>query len=260
VRILLTADDFGFSADTVRATIECCERGALTNASLMARMPATAEALAYARTRPDLSFGVHLTLLSDGPERPVCAPAEIPALVDADGRFLGSNTVRLRLLLRRLPVAQIEREVAAQLALVRDSGVSIAYVDTHGHTHKFAPFREALLRVLPRFGVRRVRSVQDLYLRRPLRSPTYWLGRLWRRALRARFVTTDHFYMPASAGDREWVDALLGRIGGRPDATLEIGVHPGHDEPWRDAERRAVQEFALRIRAAGHELIGWRDL
>ena len=53
----------------------------------------------------------------------------------------------------------------------------------------------------PRFGIERVRSVQDVYLTRPLVGATYWVGSLWRRPLRRAFRTTDHFYMPASTGD-----------------------------------------------------------
>jgi chitin disaccharide deacetylase len=266
VRIILNADDFGYSASTVRATIDCFARGALTSASLMPKMPATQEALAYARAHPELSFGVHLTFVCDDLERPLSPPAELPHLCRPDGRFRGSNEVRLLGLLRRVPPAEIARELAAQLAFVRDSGVAISHVDSHGHTHKFAPFRQALAEVLPRFGVRRVRNVQDLYLRRPLRSPTYWLGAIWRRALMARFQTTAQFFMPTSAGDAGWSAQLLGAARG---PTLEVGVHPGEgagagrdggDDDWRAAERAEVLRFAEAARAAGHALIGWRDL
>jgi len=63
VRIVVNADDFGASAETVAATIEAFEEGALTSATIMPTMPAAGEALAYARDRPDRSFGVHLTFV-----------------------------------------------------------------------------------------------------------------------------------------------------------------------------------------------------
>ena len=117
--------------------------------------------------------------------------------------------------------------------------------------HKFGPFREALARVLPRFGVARVRNVQDVWLRRPLKSPTYWLGAVWRRQLMRRFVTTDHFYMPTSAYDTGWEDPLLAAARGLSGGSLEIGVHPGFDEPWRSDERETVQRLAGRARGRG---------
>ena len=209
--IVVNADDFGGSEETVRATIECFEQGALTSATIMPNMPATDAAVEYARSRPDLSFGVHLTFVTDGLDQPLSDPAGLDRLLGPDGRFLPTGEVRRRALLRRIPVEQIAREAEAQLAFLRDRGVPVSHVDSHRHVHKFGPFREALASVLPRFGVRRVRNVQDVWLRRPLKSPTYWLGGVWRRQLTRRFVTTDHFYMPTSAHDTGWEDALLAR-------------------------------------------------
>lgn len=257
MRIILNADDFGYSEDTVRATIDCFERGALTSASIMVNMPATDRAVAFARANPQLSFGVHLTYVSDGLERPVAKPHEVPALADASGYFLPSNEVRRRALLGRLPTEQIAHETSAQLERLHDSGVRISHVDSHGHLHKFKPFRDVLEQVLPRFGVTRVRTVQNVYLRRPLRSPTYWFGGVWQRQLRRAFVTTERFYMSASAGDAAWPERLLGVVSG---SSLEVGVHPGYAEGWRDQERKAIVEFAERVRNAGHRLIGWQLL
>ena len=88
-KVITNADDFGYSADTVRATIECFERGALTSATIMANMPATQEAVRYAAAHPELSFGAHLTFVGgDGGERPLLEAGQIPHLVDAQGGFL----------------------------------------------------------------------------------------------------------------------------------------------------------------------------
>jgi hypothetical protein len=126
--------------------------------------------------------------------------------------------------------------------------------------HKLGPFREALARVLPRFGVTRVRNAQDVWLRRPLRSPTYWYGAVWRRRLMRRFTTTDHFYMPTSAADTAWEAALLAAVRSLPGRTLEVGVHPGYDEDWRTDERTTVLRFAAAAREAGHTLVPWTEV
>jgi predicted glycoside hydrolase/deacetylase ChbG (UPF0249 family) len=257
LRIIANADDFGLDADTVAATIAGFEGGSLTSASIMAKMPGTAAALDFARARPDLGFGVHLTYTCDTVEAPVLGPGHVPALVRPDGRFLPSNTVRLLALQGRLPCEQIIAETTAQLAVVRDSGVSLTHVDSHGHLHKFAVFREALKAVLPRFGIKRVRSVQDVYLTRPWKSPTYWLGAVWRARMRRDFATTDHFFMNAATGRSDWPHRVLSR---NLHGTLEIGVHPGMSEPWRGEEARAVAEFAALARARGIEMISWARL
>ena len=167
--------------------------------------------------------------------------------------------MRWRGLLGRLPAMEIAREAAAQIARVRDLGVVPCYVDSHGHLHKFAPFRAALATVLPRFGIRCVRTAQTVYLKRPLKSPTYWLGPYWARAIARRFVTTDRFYMAASAGDADWAEPALARLAAA-GGTAEVGVHPGQDEPWRAVDERGGLAFAAAAREAGHALIGWRDL
>lgn len=253
----MNADDFGYSVDTVEATIDCFERGLLTSATIMARMPATDAALAFARTRPDLSFGVHLTFVGDGVERAVRPTSDIPDLVDAAGAFPGSRAVRARALARSLPVDQIERELAAQIDIVSQAGVTVTHVDSHRHLHKFAPFRNALRAALPGRGISRVRTVQDVYLRRPRSSLTYWAGPLWRRALTSEFHTTDHFYMPTTAHDDRWyrLASLVERLEGD---SIEIGLHPGWSEPWRRREQDSLASFVDAVTAAGHELVNWR--
>ncbi len=257
MHIIVNADDFGFSAETVRATIECFETGALSSATIMPNMPATQEALDYAKSHPQFSFGVHTTFVSDGQERPVLPPGDVPGLVDSEGRFHDSNKVRLLALLKRLPENELESELAAQLSVLTDHGIPISHVDSHGHVHKFPGFRNVLTRTLPRFRVHRVRNVQNVYLRKPLASPTFWLGHHWRRNIETSFRTTQHFYMPATAMDRSWADQLLKVVRG---SNIEVGVHPGYTLDWQDEEREEVAVFTRAARHAGHSIIGWGEL
>jgi hypothetical protein len=102
-----------------------------------------------------------------------------------------------------------------------------------------------------------VRGVQNVYLRRPWRSPTYWLGATWGALLRRQFATTDYFFMSASAGDAGWAGPLMGQgLAG----VLEVGVHPGSHEEWRRQESSAAADLAQLARAQGHELITWHSL
>lgn len=263
MRIILNADDFGMSDDTVAATIDCFDQGALSSATIMANMPATGQAIEYARAHTGFSFGVHLTFCGDGggEERPCSSPGDVPALVDRRGRFLTTTAVRLKALAGRIPAAQIERETRAQIQTLVDAGVAVSHVDSHSHLHKIGAFREALARVLPAFGITRARGVQNLYLRRPAFNLTSWLGGTWERRLRERFETTDHFYMPSSALDVDWAEPLLtGPLAGTGnDATVEVGVHPGSGEGWRLNEHDDIIAFAIVARARGHRIITWND-
>lgn len=260
MEVILNADDFGISADTTEAIVAGLERGQLTSVSVMTSAPDTERALEYAAAHPEHSYGVHLTFVGDGDERPLCDPAAIPALVDSEGRLRRTRDVRLAALRRQIPVEQIALEMRAQIARLADCGVPVAHVDSHRHLHKFAPFRAALRQVLPSFGIRRVRTVQDVYLRKPLTSPTFYLGKAWRRDLVRSFRTTDHLYAPASAGDVGWDEPLLALLERLPGRTIEICVHPGSEEEWRRREQEALAAFAAKAPERGHALVAWRDL
>lgn len=261
MRLILNADDFGASEETLRATIECFEAGALTSATIMVGMEQTEAAVAYARSHPEHSFGLHLRLVADGDARPLAGAESVPALVAEDGRFLSTRAVRLLALRGRLPVEQLEREIVAQLDALVAAGLPLTHLDSHRHVHKLPQVVEALKRALPRFGITKVRAVQDVYLKRPLTSPTYWIGGSWQRRLAAAFTTTSHMYMPFSASDAGWAGPLLARCAELNGETLEVGVHPGYgSEAWRDEERSSVLELAAAARAAGHGLVSWREV
>ena len=258
--IIINADDFGYDENTALATIACFAADSLTSATIMPNMPATEMALKFARDNPEHSYGVHLTFVSDTVERPVANPALIPMLVQENGLFRPSNQVRLMALLGVLPVDQIRIETIAQIERILDSGVTISHIDSHGHLHKFKPFVQTLAEILPRYGLSRVRNVQNQYTTLPLISPTFWFGSFWRRRIMTNFCTTPHFFMGAGSGDLSWVTTILDREICGP---LEVGVHPGHPthpENWRNFEREACLLLATEARKRGISLIGWKDV
>ncbi len=258
MRVVLNADDFGASDDTVEATIDCFERGLLTSATIMAAMPATERALRWASAHPELSFGVHLTFTGGLGERLVSDPVAVPSLVDGAGGPLPPNELRARALTRRLSVQEIAREAAAQIELVRGT-VAVSHVDSHRHVHKLAPFRAALEDVLPGLGIARVRRAQNVYVAPRRTSPTYWLGGAWGRRTASAFRTTDHFFM-AGKDETGWGARLAGLADGLPGSTLEIGVHPGREEAWRASEAAELAAAARLLRDGGHELVGWDSI
>jgi predicted glycoside hydrolase/deacetylase ChbG (UPF0249 family) len=259
MRIVINADDFGYSADTITATISSIDRGLITSATIMPRAPESEAALAFARTCDRVSFGVHLTFVGEGGERSVSPPELIPSLARSDGSFRRSRITRVRALTRLLPVDQIVAELSAQLELVAGAGISISHVDSHRHLHKLPAFQDALRRVLPAHGIRRIRTVQDVYVNRPLFNLTAWIGGLWRRRLQRDFISTDHFYMPSTTGDTAW-HRIVPKLRLLAGDTIEVGLHPGSAEEWRRRELDSLPRFVDDVIAAGHELVSWREI
>lgn len=61
-RLIVNADDFGFTAGISRGILEAHERGIVTSTSLMVDRPAAAEGAEIARRTPSLSVGLHAVL------------------------------------------------------------------------------------------------------------------------------------------------------------------------------------------------------
>ena len=128
------------------------EAGVVTSTSVMVNMPGTAEALRrIAKLAQQASFGVHLNLCEG---RPLTRGS---SLMDGNGEFLRKRTLAARALTRQLSLSELEAEVAAQIAVLRDAGVRISHLDGHKHLHQLPIVCTAVANVLPRFGIERVR-------------------------------------------------------------------------------------------------------
>lgn len=257
MQIIVNADDFGMDRDTLEATIACFHSRAITSATLMAGMPATEAALAFAAEHPELSFGVHLFFGRVTTEKPISPPQTIPSLVQDDGRLRPAAEIRWGGVYGRLSEQDIATEMAAQIEYFVQRGLKISHVDSHWHMHKMRPFFDALQTVLPQFGITHVRGAQNVFTARPWRSPTYWLGSYWHRRITRSFKTTDLLFM-SHTSDLAWPTRLLRKL--PTSGSIEVCVHPGRDESWRQREYEAATAFSTAAEHVGHKLVGWQEL
>lgn len=263
MKIILNADDFGFDDDTTEATIECFEQGVLSSATIMVNCAASKRAMEYAASHPQFSFGVHLTYV-DG-LAPTAPTGDIHGLTDGSGKFFPSNYVRKQALLMKLPTSSIINESIAQMQVLEDNGVSTANVDSHGHLHKFPSFLIALKKIQTGIGHAnlKVRNVQNIFMT-PYKRPASIvpiLNSLFRRYIKHNFVTTDYFYMAANNFDTDWSENILRQLDTLDDnATIEIGIHPGHKEEWRQHEFDDIHHFALLLKSTKHKVINWNNI
>ena len=253
-RLIVNGDDFGLTPGVNAGFVEAHGHGILTSASLFANAPATAEAVAIARRSPALAVGVHLTLV-DG--EPLSPPSTIPSLV-VDGRFRPTWGSFIGAMLgRRISLAEIERELAAQIDRVRSGGIRPSHLDGHKHVHAYPPIFAIVARLAKRFDIPRVRIPWErpaaALVWRELRRPPARRQALENLALgswamRDRRLLAAHglpqaprFLGRVLTGlfDRQSFTALLAAV---PPGTSELMMHPG----YADA---GLQRVRTRLRA-----------
>ena len=157
--LIVTGDDFGVSSDVNQAIVQAHQQGILTSASLMVTGAAFDEAVRLAYLHPNLAVGLHLVLVSG---RAALSARQIPHLVDQSGRF-SNAAVRagLRYQFSRAARRELRREIRAQLALFKETGLPLAHMDGHKHMHLHPVVLEILVECAQEFGIRAIRLPKE---------------------------------------------------------------------------------------------------
>ena len=141
--VIINADDFGLSPGVNRGILHAFREGILTSTTLLANPGHFDDAVALARETPELPVGVHLSVLW-GP--PVTDPAQVPSLLERDGRFPRSLTeLARRYFLGALSLEQVRIELRHQSTKVLDTGLVPTHLDTHKHVHCLPGILEAVI-------------------------------------------------------------------------------------------------------------------
>ncbi len=180
-RLIVNADDLGYSRGINEAIVRCARQGFLRSATIMAGGEAFEHALALVRGVPHLGIGVHLTLTE---LRPVLPPAELPGLLNGAGALHATaRTLYPLLAIKRTVRESLRRELSGQMEKVLAQGIHPTHVDSHKHLHALPVILDVVLEVAGRFGVRWIRNPFD---DTPVSSVVRALHRRNRRAFRAQ--------------------------------------------------------------------------
>ena len=279
-RLIVNADDFGLHAAVNRGILTAHTEGIVSSASLMAGGAAFDDAVRIAKQCPQLGVGVHLTLVG---ARPVLPVAEVSSLLDEAGDFYGSYPLFIKRFLRgKIRLAEVERELAAQIDRVRMAGIQPSHLDSHQHLHVLPGIGGLVLDLARRFSIRAIRIPAEPVAfigatpatvgRLVGRGGLTMLANLFRQhAAAAGIRTSDHFY-GMLAGGQLTEPALLAILRRLPPGDSELMTHPGFadesladafrwDYQW-DAERQALTAPAVRALLAERQirLISFREL
>ncbi len=284
-RLIVNADDFGFTSGVNRAIVEAHTHGVVTSSTLMANGKAFAEATELITRTPNLSIGCHVVLI-DG--EPVLGSDQLPSLT-ASGYFRdGLKQFAARSVAGRMNPDEISAEATAQIRKIQSAGIVVSHIDTHKHTHVFPQILRPLLKAAADCGVRALRN--PFGPRFPLRSgqllarPKLWTryaevqilrrfaGKFRESVKRAGFATPDGTLGIEVTGtlDETLFLAIARSI---PDGTWEFVCHPGYNDAdllAANTRLRASRETELQVLTLpsareilareGVELISYREL
>jgi predicted glycoside hydrolase/deacetylase ChbG (UPF0249 family) len=288
-RLIVNADDFGFTAGVNRGIVEACTRGIVTSSTLMANGPAFDDAIRLAKQTPQLDVGGHLVLI-DG--HPVLDAARLRTIAlggcDPASFRDGLGSFAIRAQTGRLDPDEIEAEANAQIRKIQSAGIQVSHVDSHKHTHLFPAVLRPILRAAIACGVRAVRN--PFGPRKPLASsellarPSLWTRYAEVRILRALagkfsdvvrlqgLVTPDGTFgiVVTGALDETLFRGIAAIV---PEGTWEFVCHPGYNDAdlqranTRLRESRETELHVLTLPEAkqlladqGISLISYREL
>ena len=248
-RLIVNADDFGYTRDVNEGIVEAHRRGIVTATTLMAAGSAFHHAVILAKDHAaTLDVGIHLTLIG---ERALSRPGK--ALPESP------RALAWAVLFKTLNIA---RELEAQVARVLDAGIEPTHLDTHKHSHLLPQVAEVVGELSERHRIP--------WVRRPLPKPILGamsLARLQRHGCKM----TDHFLGYDLTG-RFGAAELERVIRSLPEGLTEFMCHPGRldDEllhartrlkESRQRELEALTSPAVKtaVQAAGVQLTGYRN-
>jgi chitin disaccharide deacetylase len=231
-RVIVNADDFGFSPLVTEGILRAHREGILTSTTIAANMPAAAAAAGRLGEAPGLGVGVHLNVC----QGPALSPEGRAVLAGPDG-IMSATATQLILGCIRHPsrLAAVAAECEAQIRWALDHGIRPTHLDSHRHVHGFTPVFRRVAGLARRYDIRFVRRPWERLpgrgwpacpaKQRRVRRLTNLFGAcdvLWAGGL---FVTCGTWGV-AHTGliDAAW---LVRAASAAPGGVLEIMTHPG---------------------------------
>jgi hopanoid biosynthesis associated protein HpnK len=278
-RLIVNADDFGYTQGVNRAIVEACRSGVVASTSLLANGAAFDDAVETAVAEPRLNVGCHLNFVEG---KPIAPPERIPHLVGSDGRFLKPWQLAARLLRGAVPESEIEQEAGAQIEKLLRVGIRVSHVDTHKHTHTHPAVARAVARAARRYDIRWIRRPFENFLPRSARrlsamrlmvASLNWLAPSFERQMKAARMAIPDYFTGILLTGRLTRQAFAEILAALPPGVTEVMCHPGYCDAEllgsstrlreeRELERETVSDGAWRAEAREHgiALTSFREL
>jgi predicted glycoside hydrolase/deacetylase ChbG (UPF0249 family) len=239
--LIVNCDDFGMHDAVNAAVVESIENGIASSCSLIVPCPAAVNAMRLLRERPHISFGIHLALIRDSPEYlwgPAAAKDVVRSLLDPDTGELYVNTPAQRAaLLAEATLADVERELRAQIDAVVEVGLAPTHLDWHCLADGGrADILDLTVALAKEYGL----------------AVRVWLEDGRRRARQLGRPVVDNAFLDSYSVSLHDKAATYARmLRDLPPGLNEWAVHPAHGtEEWK-----AIEPTGWRVRCSDHAFL-----
>jgi predicted glycoside hydrolase/deacetylase ChbG (UPF0249 family) len=242
--LIVNADDYNTDRERNRGIIQAARGGIVTSTTIISNLPWEDNTLEDLVATFGNNVGIHLNLTKGLP-----LTSGLKTVVDSKGMFLPKKQIWVRAMFRRLDLHEIETEFTAQIAHLKEAGISPWHFDSNNHIHVFPGISEAVARVAKQFGISKIRLPMELFnlYRQSIKKgglKRLFVGIL---SLRARPVFkrfglcfTDNFAGIQYPCVSE-VESLRSFVRNLHDGTTELMCHPGcssfSGNPFSNKER-----------------------
>jgi len=234
-RLVVNADDFGYSRSVNRGIVESHTRGIVTRTSIMATGSGFEDAVERALATPSLPVGVHLNFYRGATVLP---PERVPSLVGSDGLLLGSwREIVRRLASGQLDLSQLEAELGAQIDRVTAAGLEPLHLDSDKHLHLWPSAFDVTCRLALKHGIRQVRVVREPVTGQMVPLGLHALSARNSRVAESMGLSVAHSTIGVTAQPVDTA-SLARLLRGARGQSVEFVVHPGHiDDEFMELQR-----------------------
>ena len=228
-RIIINADDCGFSK-VVDAEIErFIQLGKITSTTVMANMNDLEGAKRlYDLYKDKISFGVHVNLTDGQPLTNSQILLDHGFFKENEGKMVLNGYSFINKRIPKCLHQDIVNECVAQINCVRDMGIDITHIDSHHLMLSSSNMTTITPNVLKQANVKKMRRARN-YLEEI--SPSFFVRQLWFAYMKLRISglkSTDWFEMFTNFYN-------LTKKGFHKDGSIELMTHPGGNYPKEDA-------------------------
>jgi predicted glycoside hydrolase/deacetylase ChbG (UPF0249 family) len=247
-KLIVNADDFGFSCSVTDGILRSHREGILTSTTLMTNMPDRDRAIDLAGLNPTLGVGIHLNLTQGKPL------TSCRRITGPDGTLIRSLP-KLFWKLRSVAARnEADGELRAQIEYALSRGLKPTHVDAHKHVCHLPWLHDPLIHACKNTGIGWIRCAREVAIPEtgplplPYRMQVRFARQLAAKVQAAGLRTTDWFFGLATTG-RTNVNVWQRLVDNPPAGLGEVMVHPGYIADITRDETRLLQERVVEMEA-----------